>query len=378
MFGGVSNYALLAVPFFIFAGDLMVRGGLAGRLTAWVLALVGPLRGSLGMTVVGTSTLLGAISGSSPATVATTGQILHRDLLKAGYTKRFSLGLITSTGSIAIVIPPSIAMILYGAAAEQSIPRLFIAGVLPGLLIAVATALYVRWWVRGRDLREGEPFRWSRFAAATRHATGALFLPLLILGGIYLGLFSPTEAGGIACMYAIAVSMLVFRSLSWGEMLASASRSAMLSAQVLIIVASASVFSWVLTVQGVPQALLAWIASLELSVVQFLIAINVVLLLLGCVVDPTSAILVLTPILMPIVQHLGVDPIHFGIIMTVNLSIGMFTPPFGLNLFVAQSTISPDLAEIYRGIVPFFGVQLLALGVITFVPQLSLWLTSAM
>jgi C4-dicarboxylate transporter DctM subunit len=378
MFGGVASYALLAVPFFIFAGDLMVRGGLADRLTAWVLALVGPARGSLGMTVVGTSTLLGAISGSSPATVATTGQILYRDMLGAGYGERFSLGLITSAGSIAIVVPPSIAMILYGAASEQSIPKLFIAGVIPGLLLAAASAGYVFWWARRRDLREGKAHSWAGFTLATRRASVALVLPLLVLGGIYLGWFSPTEAGGIACVYAIAVSMLVFRSLSWRQLVEAAAQSAMLTAQVLIIVASASVFSWVLTVQGVPQALLQGIAALDLSATQFLMVINVFLLLLGCVLDPTSAILVLTPMLMPIVQHLGIDPVHFGVIMTVNLSIGMFTPPFGLNIFVAQSVISPDLAAIYRGVAPFFVVQVLALGAITFVPQLSLWLTRAM
>lgn len=378
MFGGVGSYALLAVPFFIFAGDLMVRGGLAERLTGWVLALVGTTRGSLGLTVVGTSTLLGAISGSSPATVATTGQILYRDMIGAGYGERFSLGLITSTGSIAIVVPPSIAMILYGAASEQSIPRLFIAGVIPGLLLAAASALYVRWWARRRDLSEGGSFSWSRLGAATRRAAVALVLPLLVLGGIYLGFFSPTEAGGIACLYAIVVSLLVFRSLSWRELIDAAAQSAMLTAQVLIIVASASVFSWILTVQGVPQALLGGIAALDLSTVQFLLVINLFLLLIGCVLDPTSAILVLTPILMPIVQHLGVDPIHFGIVMTVNLSIGMFTPPFGLNIFVAQSVISPDLGAIYRGIAPFFVVQVIVLLAVTFIPSLSLWLTRAM
>lgn len=378
MFGGVNSYALLAVPFFIFAGDLMVRGGLADRLVAWVLALVGARRGSLGLTVVGTSTLLGAISGSSPATVATTGQILYRDMLRAGYSERFSLGLITSTGSIAIVVPPSIAMILYGAAAEQSIPKLFIAGVVPGLLLAVATGAYVWWWSRRHELREGDVFSWAALAAASRRAAVALILPVIVLGGIYLGLFSPTEAGGVACLYAMAVSILVLRSLSFRGLVEAAAQSAMLTAQVLIIVASASVFSWVLTVQGVPQAMLQGIAALDLSTVQFLVAVNLVLLLLGCVVDPTSAILVLTPMLMPVVQHFGIDPIHFGIVMTVNLSIGMFTPPFGLNIFVAQSVISPDLGAIYRGVLPFLAVQGLALAVITFVPQLSLWPARAM
>jgi C4-dicarboxylate transporter DctM subunit len=377
MFGGVDNYALLAVPFFIFAGDLMARSGIAGLLVRWVLALVGHIRGSLGVATIGTATLLGAVSGSSPATVAALGQTLYPDLKRAGYGERFSLGLITSSGSIAIIVPPSIAMILYGATAEQSIPRLFLAGILPGLLLALLVAAYILVWAQRRELRTDQR-QAGQVAAATRDALAALFMPLLVLGGIYLGLFSPTEAGGFACLYAILVARFLFRSLTWDAILESAVQSAYLTAQVLVIVASASVFSWVLSVLGVPQAILGWIAGLDLSALGFLLAINLLLLMLGCFLDPTSAILVLTPMLMPIIQHLGIDPIHFGIIMTVNLSIGMFTPPFGLNIFVSQSVLSARLADIYRGLLPFFCVQLVALAAITFVPQLSLLLAEAL
>jgi len=375
MFGGVDNYALLAVPFFIFAGDLMARSGIAERLTRWVLALVGHLRGSLGLATVGTATLLGAVSGSSPATVAALAQTLYPDLKRSGYGERFSLGLVTSSGSIAIIVPPSIAMILYGATAEQSIPRLFLAGIIPGLLLAAVMAAYILIWAHRQKLETATRPERAGLAGATGDALAALFMPVMVLGGIYLGLFSPTEAGGFACLYILLVTRFFFRSLSWSAILESATHSAYLTAQVLIIVASAGVFSWILSVQGVPQALLGWIAGLELSPTGFLLAINAFLLLLGCVLDPTSAILVLTPILMPIIQHLGIDPIHFGIVMTVNLSLGMFTPPFGLNIFVSQSVLDARLADIYRGILPFFCAQLIALAVITFVPQLSLLLT---
>lgn len=377
MFGGVDNYALLAVPFFIFAGDLMARSGIAGLLVRWTLSIVGHIRGSLGMATIGTATLLGAVSGSSPATVAALGQTLYPDLRRSGYGERFSLGLITSSGSIAIIVPPSIAMILYGATAEQSIPRLFLAGILPGILLALLVAAYIFLWAQRRDLEAGQQQAGS-VAAVTRDALAALFMPLFVLGGIYLGFFSPTEAGGFACLYAILAARFLFRSLNWGAILESAVQSAYLTAQVLVIVASASVFSWVLSVQGVPQAILGWIAGLELSTLGFLLAINLLLLLLGCFLDPTSAILVLTPMLMPIIQHLGIDPIHFGIIMTVNLAIGMFTPPFGLNIFVSQSVLSARLADIYRGLLPFFCVQLVALAAITFIPQLSLLLAGAL
>lgn len=372
MYGGVENYALLAVPFFIFAGELMSRCGVSERLVVWSESFLGRLRGSLALTTISASTLLGAVSGSSPATVAATGRALYGELQAAGYRRSFALGLIASSGSVAIVIPPSIAMILYGAAAEQSVPKLFIAGVFPGLLISLAMALYVLLLLRREALRE-RPLPMG-FLRASLYASGALAMPLVVLLGIYLGLFSPTEAGGIACFYAILLARFVYRSLTWGEILDAASAAALLTGQILIILASAAVFSWLLTVQGIPQALVAWVEALQLSPIAFLFVINILLLLLGCLVDPTSAILVLTPILLPMVLQLGIDPIHFGIVMTVNLSIGMFTPPFGLNLFVAQSVMDADLAELFKGVTGFFVVQTLALLVITYWPGLSLWL----
>ncbi|MCB1810827.1 MAG: TRAP transporter large permease [Candidatus Competibacteraceae bacterium] len=378
MFGGIDNYALLAVPFFIFAGELMGRGGIAERLVRWVNSFTGPLPGSLALTAIGSSTLMGAISGSSPATVAALGKTLYPGLRRAGYSAPFAAGLLSSSGSVAIVLPPSIAMILYGAAAEQSIPKLFIAGMLPGLLIGLAMALYVMLRVRRSKPGQaiGQPFCWAAFAAATRQAWAALLMPVFILAGIYLGWFSPTEAGGFACAYAILCSRFVLRSLSWRETLAAAAEAAWLTAQVLVIVAGAAAFSWILTILGVPQALLQWLGELNLSSNQFLLAVNAVLLLLGCIVDPTSAILVLAPILVPMASSLGIDPIHFGVIMVVNLSLGMFTPPFGLNLFVAQSVLGVDLHTIWRGIVPFFLVQLVALLLITYIPALSLLLAN--
>jgi C4-dicarboxylate transporter DctM subunit len=383
IYGGVENYALLAVPFFIFAGELMSRCGISERLVVWIQSFVGHIRGSLGMITIFCATLLGAISGSSPATVAATGKTLYGDLLKARYGKSFSLGLIASSGSVAIVIPPSIALILYGASAEQSVPKLFIAGILPGLLISAAMAVYVIFWARRRLPRPAAGGAASEagagraemgFFAASRYASGALAMPLVVLLGIYFGYFSPTEAGGVACLYAIILARYIYRSMTWGQILETASDAAYLTGQVMIIVASASVFSWLMTVQGLPQALVAWVEAAEFSRLAFLLATNILLLVLGCLIDPTSAILVLTPVLLPIVLDLGIDPIHFGIIMTVNLSIGMFTPPFGLNLFVAQSVLKAELSEIYRGVVGFFLVQTAALLVITYIPNLSLWL----
>ena len=378
MFGGMENYALLAVPFFIFAGELMSGSGIAQRLIVWVLALIGRIPGSLGVATVGACTLIGAISGASTATVAVVGKTLYPGLIRDGYGVRFASGLLSSSGSIDIVIPPSIAMILFGMAAEQSITKLFAAGVLPGLLIAFMMSAYVVITaVRMQVPTRGE-FDFARLRAATWDAGPALLMPVFVLSGIYLGWFSPTEAGGFACLYAILVGRYVYCEMSWKDVLDSATQAAIITAQILIIVATAALFSWILTINGVPQAITGGLTGLNLPPWGFLMAVNVILLIVGCFLDPTSAIIVLTPLFMPLVKALGIDPIHFGIVMTVNIAIGMFTPPFGLNIFVAQSVLGVPLDTIYRGVLPFAVVQIAALVIITYWPGLSLYLTSAL
>jgi C4-dicarboxylate transporter DctM subunit len=377
MFGGLDNYALLAIPFFIFTGELMSGTGIADRLTAWVLALIGRVPGSLGIATVGACTLMGAISGASTATVAAVGRTLYPALVRDGYGVRFSAALVSSSGSIDIVIPPSIAMILYGASAEQSIPKLFAAGILPGLMIALFMSLFVVVMALRMGVATTTGFDLRYFLRTTWDAAPALFMPVFVLSGIYLGWSSPTEAGGFACLYSILVGRYLYRTMSWNDVLQSAVRAAMLTAQILVIVASAALFSWILTVNGVPQGLAAALKSLELAPWAFLMAINIILLIVGCFLDPTSAILVLTPLFMPLVMALGIDPIHFGIVMTVNIAIGMFTPPFGLNLFVAQSVLGIPLETLYRGVLPFAVVQIFALMIITYWPSLSLFLANA-
>jgi len=375
MFGSVDKFALIAVPFFLFAGELMGRGGISKRIVNWTLALSGNVRGSLGITTVGACTIFGALSGSAPATVAALGRLLYNPLRDAGYGERFTNGVLTSSGAIAVVIPPSIAMILYGAAAEQSVALLFVAGVVPGILMALMMAAYVYVYATRRDIREGRPFSWSGVLHASRDGVWALGTPVIILGGIYAGVVSPTEAAGIACVYAIFVTRYVYRDIDWKGIWDVAISSMYLTAQVLIIVAAAGVYSWLLTVSSVPQNLVAAIEALKLEPWMLLLAVNLLLLIVGCFLDPNSAILILTPLLIPVMQAHGVDLIHFGIIMTVNLAIGMFTPPFGLNIFVAQAMFKSPLKTIYPGLVPFILVNLVALCFITYVPGLSLWLT---
>lgn len=378
MFGSVDKFALMAVPFFIFAGELMGIGGISKRIIDWVLSIIGWVRGSLALTTVGTCTIFGAISGSSPATVAAVGRLMYQPLRESGYDEKFSTGLLASSGAIAVVIPPSITMILYGASAEQSVALLFVAGFIPGLLMAGIMAAYIYYFAWSRNIQDGQPFEMSAFLTASRNGVWALGTPFIILGGIYAGVFSPTEAAGIACVYAIIVTKFIYRDISWRALWDVSVSSMYLTSQVLIIVAGAGVFSWLLTVSGIPQAATALIQSLEVSPWVILLVINVFLLFVGCLLDPGSAILVLTPLLAPIAAAVGVDLIHFGIIMTVNLAIGMFTPPFGLNIFIAQALFKAPLSSIYPGLVPFIFINIIALGLVTYIPELSLFLTRYM
>ena len=378
MFGSIDKFALMAVPFFIFAGELMGRGGISERIINWVMSIIGGVRGSLPLTTVGTCTIFGAISGSSPATVAAVGRLMYPSLREKGYDERFSTGLLTSSGAIAIVIPPSITMILYGASAEQSVSILFIAGIIPGLLMALLMAAYIYYFATSRGIREGLKFNLANFLHASKEGVWALGTPFIILGGILAGVFSPTEAAGIACVYAIVVTKFIHRDITWLGIWEVSVQSMYLTAQVLIIVAAAGVFSWLLTVSGIPQAATAAIKALEVEPWVILLMINVLLLIVGALLDPGSAILVLTPLLAPIVAAVGVDLIHFGVIMTVNLAIGMFTPPFGLNIFVAQALFKAPLSSIYPGLVPFILINIVALGCVTYIPELSLFLTRYM
>ena len=374
MFGSIDKFSLLAVPFFIFAGEILSNGGISERLMRWVQAIFGGVRGSVALTTVGTFEFFGAISGSSPATVAAVGKTLYPALRQGGYDEKFSLGLVTSAGAIASIIPPSITMILYGAAAEQSVAKLFIAGVLPGILVGLFTACYVIYYAYTRQVPTAERFSLRRLARATREGIWAILAPVIILGTIYGGICTPTETAGIACVYAALVTRYIYRTLTWRRLFELSVSSTFLTAQIMIIVAAAGVFSWLLTISGVPQAIVRFMAEQQVSPAMLLLLINVFLLVVGCFIDPSSAVLVLTPLLVPIVKHAGIDLIHFGIIVTVNLAIGMFTPPFGLNLFVSQGLFNVSMGRIVQGLMPFLVAQLAALLLITYVPWLSLYL----
>jgi C4-dicarboxylate transporter, DctM subunit len=374
MFGALDKYALLAVPFFIFAGDLLGRGGVSVRLVRWVQSVIGRARGSVPFTSLGSAVVFSAVSGSTAATVAAIGGLTYQRLRERGYSERFSTGLLVAAGAIGNLIPPSLGFILYGIASDTSIVQLFAAGVIPGLVLAAFYGVYIYGHALRRGDAGGAAFSGAEFLAATKDGVWAIAAPVAVLGGIYAGVFSPTEAAAVACVYAMLVARFIYREASLREVFDSAARSMYLTAQVFIILACAGLYSWLLTVSGVGPALIGAITEMQLPTWALLLAINVLLLLIGMVLDTVSAILVLTPLLAPIAKAAGIDPVHFGVVVIMNLSIGTFTPPFGLNIFVGQAVFKAPLSSIYPGLVPFIAAAMGALAVVTYVPQLSLFL----
>jgi C4-dicarboxylate transporter DctM subunit len=336
--------------------------------------MIGGVRGSLPFTALGTVTVFSAISGSTAATVAAVGGLTYNRLREAGYSERFSSGLLISAASIDNLIPPSVGFILYGIASETSVVKLFAAGAIPGLVLGAFFGAYIWYYASRRQDADGRRFELAEFLAATKDGIWSIAAPVFVLGGIYTGLFSPTEAAGIACVYAILVVVLVYREVGWAEVFRTATRSMYLTAQVFVIVAAAGVFSWLLTVNGVPQALAEGVTRMDMPPWAVLLAINLLLIAVGMFLDTASSILVLTPLLVPVAKAIGVDPVHFGVIVIMNLSIGTFTPPFGINIFVGQAVFKTPLSVIYPGLVPFIAAALAALMVVTYIPQLSLWI----
>jgi len=377
MFGSLDNFPLLAIPFFILAGEIMGQGGIAKRVIVWVSALTGSARGSLPITTIVASELFGAMSHTAVGTVAAVGRLVYPALKAGGYGDRFTVSLIASSGAIAVVIPPSISMILYSMSAQQSAIALFTAGVLPSLLIGLVDAVYVILYSRSGKVAVGNKASWRKIWAATKEAAWALVTPIVIFGGIYGGIFTPTEAAGVAAVYSIAVTMVVYRDIGWRDLWRITLAAVFLVSQILIIVTAAGVYSWLLTTSGIPQNIVAYINSLHLPPWQILLLINLALLLVGSFLEPPAAIMILTPLLLPVVETAGVNAIHFGIILAVNLSIGMYTPPFGLNLFASQAIFNQPLGSIYRGVVPFVLINFATLMVITYVPAISMVLVGA-
>jgi C4-dicarboxylate transporter, DctM subunit len=372
MFGALDNFPLLAVPFFVLAGEIMGRGGIANRVVTWVVSIVGGVRGSLAVTTVASSELFGAMAHTSVGTVVAIGRLLFPSLTRHGYSERFAVSLITSSGAVAVIIPPSISMILYAMTAQVSAIKLFTAGILPSLLIGIVDAIYVLIYARIKMVPLSSPARWRNIWASTKEASWAIGTLVVIFGGIYGGVFTPTEAAGVAVVYSLFVSMFVYREVGLIELWQIVTASVVLIAQILIIVTAAGVYAWLMTTSGIPQSLIGTVSAMQLPDWETLLFVNVGLLVAGSFLEPPAAILILTPLLLPVVQTAGINPLHFGIIMAVNLSIGLYRPPFGLNLFAARAIFNVPMGAIYRGVLPFVVVNFLALLMITYVPAISM------
>ncbi len=374
LFGSMNIFALMAMPFFIFAANLMITGGIARRLIDWALALVGHVRGGLGAATQVSCMAFGAVSGSSPATVAAIGKLMYPSMVEYRYPSAFNLGLISTSAAVALLIPPSITMIVYGAVTGVSIGALFISGITAGLVYGLVQLAYCLWYAHRAKLPMAGRFSLRRLAKATRDAGWAMGVPVLIVGGIYGGVFTPTEAAGVSAVYAALIGLFVYREMDLKTLYRTCLNSAVISAEVMILTGAGGVLGWVMTLMGAPQLVADLVFSISEQPWVFLLIVNLLLLVLGCFVDGAPAVVMAAPLLFPIAVQLGIDPVHFGIIMTANIAIGMFTPPFGLNLLVASDVTGKSVVDILPGCVPFFLVSLIGLALITYVPEISLWL----
>ncbi len=372
---GTDSFPIMAVPLFVLAGELMAEGGVSRRLLNVFNEMFGRITGGLAIVTVVVCMFFAAVSGSGPATVAAVGSMVYPTLIEKGYSKKFSLALIASAGAIGVIIPPSIPMVMYGVSTGTSITSLFMGGFLPGLLIGLALIFWCYFYCK-RNGWKGEQSRFSlkRTLKMAWDAKWALINPIIILGGIYGGIFTPTEAASVAAIYALVVGIFVHRELNMKSLLRCLGNSCLTTATIMIILGCASAFTKVLTIEQIPAIVTHAMLTLTSSKFVMLLLITILLLIVGCVMDTTPAILVLAPILLPVVESFGVNPVHFGIVMVVNLAIGFITPPLGVNMFVAARVGNEKVDTVIKGIVPFIIVMTVCLLLITYIPTISMLL----
>lgn len=367
-----DSFPLMAIPFFILAGVLMGRGGVSERLLNIANSFVGHYRGGFAIAAVLTAMFFSAISGSGPATVAAIGSIMIPEMVKRGYKKLFATALIASAGTIGIVIPPSIPLVIYGVSSGTSIGDLFKAGIIPGILMGGALMLWAYLHAKKENYQPDKKATWKERLHHINRGKGALFMPVVILGGIYGGIFTPTEAAVIAVVYGLILSFFIYRELTWKDTIALFYDSAVSTGSIMVIVAAAAVFGRILTLEQIPNNVASAMVSISDNPIIFLLLVNILLLIVGTFMETIAAVIILTPILLPLSAQMGIDPVHFGIIMIVNLSLGFITPPLGLNLFVASSVSNIKIVQLSKGIIPGFVALIIVLFLITYVSWFSL------
>lgn len=376
---GCDSFPIMAIPFFVFAGELMGGGGISRRLLNVANVFFGRIRGGLAIVTVVVCMFFAAISGSGPATVAAVGGMVVPTMLEKGYDKKFVLALIAAAGSIGVIIPPSIPMVVYSVTTNSSVSKLFLAGLTPGILIGVVLCLYSYFYARSHGYKgDDEPFNVKRALKEVKDSFWALLSPVIILGGIYGGIFTPTEAAAVSVIYSLVIGCLVYKELDLKQLGTVTKNACETTATILIVIGCAAGFSKVLTLGRIPTTVATFLTTMTDSKILILLLINVLLLIVGCFMETLCAIMILAPILFPVVTALGVDVTHFGIIMVVNLAIGFITPPLGVNLFVASRVGETTLDTVIKGIVPFLVLVIVILLFITYVPAISMLLPNAL
>ncbi len=372
---GCDSFPIMVIPFFVFAGELMGGGGISRRLLNVASVFFGRIRGGLAIVTVVVCMFFAAISGSGPATVAAVGGMVVPTMLQKGYDKKFVLALIAAAGSIGVIIPPSIPMVVYSVTTNSSVSKLFLAGFVPGILIGVVLCLYSYFYARSHGYKgDDEPFSAKRALKEVKDSFWALLSPVIILGGIYGGIFTPTEAAAVSVIYSLVIGCLVYKELDLKQLGTVTKNACETTATILIVIGCAAGFSKVLTLGRIPTTVATFLTTMTDSKILILLLINVLLLIVGCFMETLCAIMILAPILFPVVTALGVDVTHFGIIMVVNLAIGFITPPLGVNLFVASRVGETTLDTVIKGIIPFLALMIVILLFITYVPAISMFL----
>ncbi len=374
LFTGIEKFEIMAIPFFILAGNFLTHGGVAKRMINFATAMVGHWYGGLGLAGVLACALFAAVSGSSPATVVAIGSILLPAMVKAGFPNKFGAGVISTSGALGILIPPSIVMVMYSVATNTSVGALFMAGVIPGL--ALAGVLGGVTWYRARkfDYPRQPKATWAQRWESFRKSVWGLLLIVVVMGGIYTGIFTPTEAAAMSAVYAFIVAVFIYRDMGLKDVPKVLLNSANMSAMLLYIITNAVLFSFIMTNENIPQALADWMLGHGLGMITFLLAVNIILLLAGNFMEPSSIVLIFAPILFPVAMQLGIHPVHFGILMVVNMEVGMCHPPVGLNLYVASGITKMGITELTVAVWPWLLSMLVFLAVVTYWPGLSLWL----
>ena len=374
LFTGIEKFEIMAIPFFILAGNFLTHGGVARRMILFATSMVGHWHGGLALAGVLACALFAAVSGSSPATVVAIGSILLPAMVKQGYPKSFGAGVVTTSGALGILIPPSIVMVMYSVSTNTSVGKLFMAGVIPGLMLAVLLGLTTWVLARKKNYPRMDKASWTERLVAFRRSAWGLLLIVIVMGGIYSGVFTPTEAAAMAAVYAFVIAVFVYKDMGLRQVPKVLRDSAAMSAMLLYIITNAVLFSFMMTSEGIPQAMAGWIMDKGFGVISFLLVVNLLLLLAGNVMEPSSIVLIMAPILFPVAVALGIDPVHFGIIMVVNMEVGMCHPPVGLNLYVASSITKMGISELTVAVLPWLLTMLGFLLIVTYVPQISLWL----